>query len=103
MGEGGGGGWHREGEGRGGGQGGEDVPEGGGVEGEGQGVAGHRETFLREQGHVCSSLCVALQKGGDICLVGGGGDLESVGHRCREETGAVSSEACGMWRKVTCR
>ena len=60
-------------------------------------MAGHRETFLREQGQVCSSLCVALQEGGDICLVLGGGDLESVGHGCLGETGqcAVRRLACG--------
>ena len=54
-------------------------------------MGGHREAFLREQGQVWSSFCVALQEGGHICLVLGGGGLESVRHACRRRTDAMRS------------
>ena len=70
------------------------------MEGEGQGVSGHRETFLREQGEVCALLPAVLQEGGHICLVLGGGDLQSVRHGGRGETEAVVR--LEKWRKVDC-
>ena len=51
-------------------------------------MGGDRKPFLREQGQVCSSFCVALQEEGHICLVLGGGGLESVRHGCQRETEA---------------
>ena len=69
MGEGGGGGRHRQGERGGGGQGGQQSPEGGGVEGEGEGVGGDREADFREQGEIRALLPATLQEGVQGVLV----------------------------------